>query len=114
MDELRRREEKELRNMILGLDVEGIEKRIRSYRFGKRVCLILFFLVLIFFNVQEWGEGHPVMFLALFVALYVSGFFWFTERSLIKTRKIMLETLDKLAEEQIKSAASAPNDAPLA
>ncbi len=100
--------------MVLDLDVNGIEKRIKKYRFGKYACLILFSIGFVYFTVLKVTQGYPINIQILFVTLLGSGTFWFTERNLIKTRKIMLETLDKLVEEQIKSAASAPNDAPLA
>jgi hypothetical protein len=94
------RENTEITGMIYNLDIRGIEKRIRKYRFGKYVCFVLFLIVSAYFAVLKITEGYPVDVLAVFMPLLISGVLWYRERDLMKAREIMVETLVDLSEKQ--------------
>lgn len=89
MSKLAQKESDEIRKMIYGFDIEGIEKRIKKYRFGKCACMIVFLLASVYFLALKMSEGYPVDTVALTVPLLIAGVFWWKERDLIKAKDIL-------------------------
>ena len=89
MSNLNRQEDNEIRKMIYSFDIEGIEKRIRKYRFGKYICITLFLTVSGYFLALKIKEDYPIDLIALLIPLLVAGGFWWKEKDLIKAVEIM-------------------------